>query len=102
MRADTSDRRRGRRGRQRDPKGADHRDNRGGLACRRRRNRRLRLATAGGLVAGYLLDAALGDPRRLHPVAGFGRAATALENRLYAPTRTAGGRFAAVAVGAPV
>jgi adenosylcobinamide-phosphate synthase len=50
---------------------------------------------------GYLLDAALGDPRRLHPVAGFGTAAGALERRLYAPDRRSGAAFAAVAVGAP-
>jgi adenosylcobinamide-phosphate synthase len=67
---------------------------------------------AAGLVAGYLLDAALGDPRRFHPVAGFGRAAGALERRLY-PGRpdtpatgrralTAGAAFTTAAVGAPV
>ncbi|MBO0867345.1 MAG: cobalamin biosynthesis protein, partial [Micromonosporaceae bacterium] len=59
-------------------------------------------ANAAGLAAGVLLDAALGDPRRLHPVAGFGRAAGALERRLYAPDRTAGARYAAVAIGLPV
>lgn len=69
---------------------------------RQRAARRRRLATATGLVAGYLLDAALGDPRRLHPVAGFGTAAAALERRMYAPTHAAGARYAAVAVGAPV
>ncbi|HEV8570190.1 MAG TPA: cobalamin biosynthesis protein [Actinoplanes sp.] len=59
-------------------------------------------ADAVGLVAGYALDAALGDPRRFHPVAGFGRAAGALERRLYAPRRGPGAAFAAVAVGVPV
>lgn len=62
----------------------------------------LAAANAGGLVAGALLDAVLGDPRRFHPVAGFGQVATALERRLYAPDRGAGAGFAAVAVGAPV
>jgi adenosylcobinamide-phosphate synthase len=62
----------------------------------------LAAANAGGLLAGALLDAALGDPRRWHPVAGFGRAAGALERRLYAPERAAGARFAAIAVGVPV
>jgi adenosylcobinamide-phosphate synthase len=62
----------------------------------------LAVANAGGLVAGALLDAAVADPRRWHPVAGFGRAAQALEHRLYAPDRVAGARFAAVAVGVPV
>jgi adenosylcobinamide-phosphate synthase len=61
-----------------------------------------RVADAAGLVAGYLLDAALGDPRRFHPVAGFGTAAGALEQRLYAPRRRAGAVFTALAAGAPV
>jgi adenosylcobinamide-phosphate synthase len=55
-----------------------------------------------GLVAGYAVDTVLGDPRRWHPVAGFGRFAGRLERRLYAPTRTAGVRYAAVTVGVPV
>ncbi|SDT68465.1 cobalamin biosynthesis protein [Actinoplanes derwentensis] len=58
-------------------------------------------ADAAGLVAGYLLDAALGDPRRLHPVAGFGTTAGALERRVYRPHRRAGTLFTAIAVGAP-
>ena len=45
---------------------------------------------------------AFGDPRRWHPVAGFGRAAGALERRMYA-ARPAGRRAVhAVAVGVPV
>ena len=56
---------------------------------------------AAGLLAGYLLDAALGDPRRFHPVAGFGTAAAALERRLYAPNRRSGAAFTAAAVGVP-
>jgi adenosylcobinamide-phosphate synthase len=60
------------------------------------------VADAAGLVAGYALDALLGDPRRLHPVAGFGTAVAALEQRIYAPNRRAGAAFAAVAVGVPV
>lgn len=59
-------------------------------------------ADAVGLLAGFALDAVLGDPRRLHPVAGFGQAAGALERRLYAPHRRAGAAFTAVAVGVPV
>jgi adenosylcobinamide-phosphate synthase len=58
-------------------------------------------ADAAGLAAGYLLDAVLGDPRRFHPVAGFGTAAGALERRVYAPNRRSGVVFAAVAAGAP-
>jgi len=60
------------------------------------------LADATGLAAGVLLDRAFGDPRRFHPVAGFGRAAAALERRWYAPSRRAGARHTAVAVGVPV
>ncbi|MGI5245025.1 cobalamin biosynthesis protein [Dactylosporangium sp. CA-139066] len=59
-------------------------------------------ADAIGIVLGAVLDAVFGDPRRWHPVAGFGRFAGALEDRLYADDRRAGARFAAVAVGAPV
>jgi adenosylcobinamide-phosphate synthase len=59
-------------------------------------------ANAIGLAAGYALDALLGDPRKLHPVAGFGQAASALERRLYRPDRTAGAAYAALAVGVPV
>ena len=62
----------------------------------------MKQADAAGLLAGYLLDATLGDPRRFHPVAGFGAAAGKLERRLYAPNRRAGVAFTAVAVGAPV
>ncbi len=69
---------------------------------RRPRRATMALAEAGGLVAGALLDATLGDPRRFHPVAGYGRAAGALERRLYAPGRRSGATYAALAVGAPV
>ncbi|MER7458392.1 cobalamin biosynthesis protein [Micromonospora sp. NPDC126480] len=62
----------------------------------------MRQATAVGLVAGYALDVLFGDPRRWHPVAGFGRAAGALERRIYRPDRAAGAAHAAVAVGVPV
>lgn len=67
-----------------------------------RRARGAVAADAVGMLTGYALDAVLGDPRRLHPVAGYGRAAAALERRLYAPNRTAGTVFTAVAVGVPV
>ncbi|MEH0830611.1 MULTISPECIES: cobalamin biosynthesis protein [unclassified Micromonospora] len=60
------------------------------------------VANAAGLVAGYALDSLLGDPRRWHPVAGFGRAAGALERRVYRPDRAAGAVFTTLAVGAPV
>ncbi|MFI7605637.1 cobalamin biosynthesis protein [Micromonospora sp. NPDC049366] len=60
------------------------------------------VANAAGLVAGYALDRLLGDSRRWHPVAGFGRAAGALERRVYRPDRAAGTTFTALAVGLPV
>ncbi|TDC37478.1 cobalamin biosynthesis protein [Micromonospora sp. 15K316] len=60
------------------------------------------LANAAGLVAGYALDRLLGDPRRWHPVAGFGRAAGVLEQRLYRPEQRAGAVFTTLAVGMPV
>ncbi|WP_210649481.1 cobalamin biosynthesis protein [Nocardioides sp. SYSU D00065] len=43
-----------------------------------------------GLVLGHLADRRLSDPRRGHPVAGFGRAAAALERRTYADSRARG------------
>ncbi len=55
-------------------------------------------ALAGGLLAGVALDSLLGDPRRGHPVAGFGRAAAALERRAYADDRTRGALYTAACV----
>jgi adenosylcobinamide-phosphate synthase len=63
---------------------------------------RIRRADAVGLVLGAGLDLLLGDPRRWHPVAGFGRFAQAVERRLYRDDRAAGAWFAALAVGVPV
>lgn len=47
-------------------------------------------ARAAGIAAGLVADALLGDPRRGHPVAGFGRAAAQLERISYADSRRAG------------
>lgn len=58
-----------------------------------------RRGRAVGLVAGYLADAALGDPVAWHPVAGFGRAAGALERRWYADSRAAGAAYTLSLVG---
>src|SRR5215218_10311634 len=58
--------------------------------------------TAAGIVLGVGGDALFGDPRRFHPVAGFGRAAANLEHVAYRPTRRAGVAYAAVLVGAVV
>jgi adenosylcobinamide-phosphate synthase len=55
-----------------------------------------------GLGLGYLADTLLGDPRRWHPVAGFGRAATWLEQRTYADARLAGVRHTLLLVGGTV
>ncbi|MFI7586817.1 cobalamin biosynthesis protein [Spongisporangium articulatum] len=59
-------------------------------------------ARAAGILLGAAADAVFADPRRGHPVAGFGAYALALENRLYAPSRPRGALFAALAVAAPV
>ena len=47
-------------------------------------------ARVAGMVAGYLADRVLGDPRRGHPVGGFGAAAARLERITYRDTRIAG------------
>ncbi|MFD1151917.1 cobalamin biosynthesis protein [Saccharothrix hoggarensis] len=60
------------------------------------------LGRAVGLVLGVAADAVLGDPKRYHPVAGFGRAAAALERRLYRDHRPAGAAHTAVLVGGTV
>ena len=59
---------------------------------------RARWPRAVGLAAGVALDALLGDPRRGHPVAAFGRAAAALEARDYADLRGRGAAHAAACV----
>ena len=53
-----------------------------------------RVPTAAGLALGVLADALLADPRRGHPVAGFGTAAAALENRVWRDARPAGVGYA--------
>ncbi|MEU7896332.1 cobalamin biosynthesis protein [Nonomuraea sp. NPDC049152] len=53
-----------------------------------------------GIALGVLVDAAVGDPRRGHPVALFGRAAAALEKRLYGDARPNGVAHVAICVGA--
>lgn len=52
------------------------------------------------MAIGYLADRALGDPRRGHPVALFGRAAGALENVAYRDSRVAGVFHVGVLIGA--
>ncbi len=53
------------------------------------------------LLAGYAADFAIGDPRRWHPVAGFGGVAARVERSVYAPSRARGALFAAVLVALP-
>lgn len=56
-------------------------------------------ARAAGLVAGYALDVAFADPRRGHPVALFGTAASRLEKVMWADSRARGTVYAALLVG---
>lgn len=56
---------------------------------------------AAALLLGVVADAAFGDPRRYHPVAGYGVAAAALERRLWRPSRRAGLGYAVVLVAGP-
>ncbi len=53
-----------------------------------------------GVLAGYLADLALGDPRRGHPVAAFGQAAATLERLTYRDGRVAGAAHVGLLVGA--
>ena len=52
-----------------------------------------------GLLAGFALDAAIGDPRRAHPVAAFGAAASGVESRIWAASRGRGVLFTALCAG---
>ncbi len=58
--------------------------------------------SAVGLAMGYLADRAFGDPRRGHPVAGYGAAASWLEDRCYADRQGAGIVHAGALVGAAI
>jgi adenosylcobinamide-phosphate synthase len=59
-------------------------------------------ASATGLALGALADLLLGDPRRGHPVAGFGTAAAARERGVWRDCRAAGAGYAAALTGAAV
>lgn len=61
-----------------------------------------RTARAAGLLLGFAADRVFGDPRRSHPVAGFGMVAAALEQRIYRDTRARGVVHTATLVGAAV
>jgi adenosylcobinamide-phosphate synthase len=53
-----------------------------------------------GVLAGYLADLVLADPRAGHPVAGFGAVAMTLERRSYRDSRVGGAVHVVVLVGA--
>jgi adenosylcobinamide-phosphate synthase len=53
---------------------------------------------SGVLIIGWLADRACGDPARGHPVAGFGRVATAVERALWAPSRRRGALYTGILV----
>jgi adenosylcobinamide-phosphate synthase len=61
-----------------------------------------RRSRATGLLLGAVADVVLGDPRRWHPVAGFGTVAGALERRVHADRRAAGAGYVALLVGGAV
>src|SRR5579875_1294761 len=52
-----------------------------------------------GVLAGYAADQVFGDPRRGHPVAGFGAAAAELEHVTYRDSRIAGALHTGVLIG---
>lgn len=56
-------------------------------------------ARAAGLALGVALDRLVGDPRRGHPVAGFGRVAGTLEQRMHADSRSRGAAYSLLLVG---
>jgi len=53
-----------------------------------------------GLLLGAVADLVLADPRRGHPVAGFGAAALAVERRVWRDSRAAGAGYALALTGA--
>ncbi|HVL99311.1 MAG TPA: CobD/CbiB family cobalamin biosynthesis protein [Egibacteraceae bacterium] len=59
------------------------------------------MSAAPALAVGWAADAAVGDPRRFHPVAGFGAAAARVEGRWWRDSRAAGTTYAGMLVGAP-
>lgn len=59
-------------------------------------------ARAIGLLLGVAADGALGDPKRWHPVAGFGRASQRLERALYRDHKGSGIVYTGLLTGATV
>ena len=56
--------------------------------------------SAAGIAVGLAADALLGDPRRGHPVAGFGTVAALLERRTHRDSRAVGAAYASGLTGA--
>jgi adenosylcobinamide-phosphate synthase len=56
------------------------------------------MVRSAGLAAAATLDALVGDPARYHPVAGFGRIAAGVEERVYRDARAAGVAYVAILV----
>lgn len=54
-----------------------------------------------GLIGGWLVDQAAGDPRRGHPVAAYGAAAARVEAAVWRDARTTGTAYTAALVGVP-
>jgi len=50
------------------------------------------------VALGFAVDRVLGDPARLHPVAGFGAVAARFERRVWRPSRVVGALYAAALV----
>jgi adenosylcobinamide-phosphate synthase len=57
------------------------------------------VVSAAGLGLGFVVDRLFGDPRRFHPVAGFGSLAGALEQRMHADSRVGGTVYVGLLVG---
>ena len=64
------------------------------------RGRAVAAGPAVAIVVGFAADRALGDPARLHPVAGFGAVAAWVERRVWRPSRVAGALYVAALVAA--
>ena len=62
----------------------------------------MRHEEAFAVLAGVVADELLGDPRRFHPVAGFGRLAARVERASWRPTRLAGSVHVGLLVGPAV
>ena len=59
------------------------------------------LSRAAALAAGFAADRVFGDPRKHHPVAWFGTAASELGRRMWADSKPRGAAYTAALVGVP-